>query len=905
MKRVGQLLLLILFCFCGIVHAQSRIEGKISDVKDQLKLHNATIMLLTAKDSILTDFTRSDENGKFSLEQPATGEYFIIVTYPKYGEYYAEILPGQHYNNLSIGMTSSATLLEEVIVMGRVPISIKGDTTEYDAGSFKVEKNAKVEDLLKVLPGITVDAFGKITAQGKTVKKMLVDGEEFFGDDPILVSRNIRSDMVDKIQVYEKKSDKAEKTGIDDGERTQTINVKLKEEARRGIFGKVDVGGGSNKFYAGQGFLNYFNQSFKASAYLIASNTGKSGLSYEEVNSMGGDYDGGDNFNGEGVPKSLNTGFLYSDKTANKKHAWRIDYKHIRSDVDLDRSVFTRNAARDTILTSNSSTLASNQNRKHNIGLKYEFKVDSMSDLTVWAGANKRHDNSSSETQSTTVNQFDQKVNDNQRNFKNDSRSEQYNASALYVRRFKKKGRSLSFNYYTSGNKQDGEQDLFSKLTFYKEGNADRDSMLNQKKFVKNNSFSTGGEFAYSEPISKKIILSFEYALNFNRNNNAVQSFDKNQNTGSFDRLDSLYSNDFLYKTTKNTYNLAINYKPLEKLVVNVSNKFENSDLSQLNRMENSKLSRSFFVYNPVVDVNYEIQKNKSISLKYQGTNGLPSLNQIQPLRSNLDPLNEYLGNENLKPSYTNNLNLSFRTYSILEDKFIGIFLSASRTNNALVQNTTIDSLGKTTFVWGNLNHKSNNQISISPMYYGKLSKRFQLRHGGGPSVSFSNNYNYVNTVLANAKVQRYGLNYSLQRSTTKGLDFGIELSPGYLIQDNSIGAMEDSKGFTFSSEGNLKYFLPAKFIVRADFSYSYQAPTAVYSKKFERFVLSPALSKKFRKDEKLELTFMVNDLLKQNVGFDRSQNGTLLTERRYNTISRYYMVKLTWEINKMLVKSK
>lgn len=905
MKRVGQLLLLILFCFYGIVNAQSRIEGKISDVKDHLKLHNATIMLLTAKDSILTNFTRSDENGKFSLEQPASGEYFIVVTYPKYGEYYAEILPGQNYSNMSIGMTSSTTLLEEVIVMGRVPISIKGDTTEYDAGSFKVEKNAKVEDLLKVLPGITVDASGKITAQGKTVKKMLVDGEEFFGDDPILVSRNIRSDMVDKIQVYEKKSDKAEKTGIDDGERTQTINVKLKEEARRGIFGKVDVGGGSDKFYSGQGFLNYFNQSFKVSAYLIASNTGKSGLSYEESSSMGGDYDRGDNFDGEGIPKSLNTGFLYSDKTANKKHAWRIDYKYIRSNVDLDRNVFTRNAARDTILTSNSNTLASNENKKHNVGLKYEFKVDSMSDLTVWAGANKRHDNSSSETQSTTVNQFEQKVNDNIRKFKNDTKSEQYNASALYVRRFKKKGRSLSFNYSTSGYKQDGEQELYSKLTFYKEGKAERDSTLDQKKFVNNSSFSMGGEFAYSEPISKKVILSFEYGLNFNRNNNAVESFDKNLNTGAFDTLDSLYSNDFLYKTTKNSYNLAVNYKPLEKLAVNVSNRFENSKLSQFNRMENSGLARSFFVYNPVINVNYELQKNKSVKLEYRGTNGLPSLNQIQPLRSNLDPLNEYLGNENLKPSYTNNLDLSYRTYSVLEDKFIGIFVSASRTNNALVQNTTIDSLGKTTFVWGNLNHYSNNRISISPMYYGKLWKKFQLRHGGGPSASFSNNYNYVNSVLANAKVQSYSLYYGVQRSTTKGLDFDINVSPGYLIQDNSIGAMEDSKGFTFSSEGNLKYFLPAKFIVRANFSYSYQAPTAVYSKKFERFVLSPALSKKFRKDEKLELTFMVNDLLKQNVGFERNQNGTLLTERRFNTISRYYMVKLTWEINKMLVKSK
>ncbi len=258
MKSLWLPLLLFLLCSCGIVQAQSKIEGKINDVKDQLKLQNATIMLLTARDSILTDFTRSDEVGKFSLAKPDTGQYILIVTYPKYGEFYADILPGKDYTNLSIGLTSSTTLLEEVIVTGRIPITIKGDTTEYDARSFKVEKNAKVEDLLKVLPGITVDASGKITAQGKTVEKMLVDGEEFFGDDPKLVSRNIRSDMVDKIQVYEKKSDKAEKTGIDDGVRTQTINVKLKEEAKRGIFGKADAGVGNNKFYLGQGFLNYF-----------------------------------------------------------------------------------------------------------------------------------------------------------------------------------------------------------------------------------------------------------------------------------------------------------------------------------------------------------------------------------------------------------------------------------------------------------------------------------------------------------------------------------------------------------------------------------------------------------------------------------------------------------------------
>src|SRR5690606_34076858 len=129
-----------------------------------------------------------------------------------------------------IGLTSVSNLLEEVMVTGKIPVVIKGDTAEYDASSFAVEKNAKVEDLLKVLPGITVDANGKITAQGKTVEKVLVDGEEFFGDDPTLVTRNLRSDMVDKVQLYEKKSEEAERTGVDDGERIQTLNVTLKED---------------------------------------------------------------------------------------------------------------------------------------------------------------------------------------------------------------------------------------------------------------------------------------------------------------------------------------------------------------------------------------------------------------------------------------------------------------------------------------------------------------------------------------------------------------------------------------------------------------------------------------------------------------------------------------------------
>ena len=248
MKRLTLLFSFMLVLGCFGLYAQTKITGEIVDEGDKTtKLTNATIMLLQAKDSILVDFVRANESGKFVLTKPDTIPYLLIASYPKFGAYYKEINEDVDLNLGQIGLTSVSNLIEEVMVTGKIPVVIKGDTTEYDASSFAVEKNAKVEDLLNVLPGISVDADGKITAQGKTVEKVLVDGEEFFGNDPTLVTRNVRSDMVDKVQVYEKKSEEAERTGVDDGQRIQTINLKLKEDSKKGMFGKLEGGGGADK----------------------------------------------------------------------------------------------------------------------------------------------------------------------------------------------------------------------------------------------------------------------------------------------------------------------------------------------------------------------------------------------------------------------------------------------------------------------------------------------------------------------------------------------------------------------------------------------------------------------------------------------------------------------------------
>jgi hypothetical protein len=254
------LLLVFLLFFAAYTQGQSSLSGKIIDKSDNEALVNASIVILD-QDSILKHFVRADENGRFEIKRMVPGDYLMLVTYPKFEVISKPITMGKEDIKLEdIPINSQMNLIEEVVVTQRIPIRIKGDTIEYDAGSFETEKNAKLEDLLRRLPGLTVSADGAITAHGKSVSKVLIDGEEFFGYDPKIAIRNVRADAVDKVQVYERRSEEAELTGIDDGIREQTVNVVLKEEARHGIFGNAEAMYGTDDLYVANLFAAKFNR---------------------------------------------------------------------------------------------------------------------------------------------------------------------------------------------------------------------------------------------------------------------------------------------------------------------------------------------------------------------------------------------------------------------------------------------------------------------------------------------------------------------------------------------------------------------------------------------------------------------------------------------------------------------
>src|SRR5690606_24848132 len=278
----------LLFLFASItVSAQElfTVKGAVVDTTLDISLSNAVVSVLNSKDSTLVKFVRANKEGSFLIDNLQSGDYLFIASYPKYTDFVESFSLDSANTSFDIGkvnMLLVSQLLQDVIITAKNAVVIKGDTIEYDASKYTIQPNSKVEDLLAQLPGMQIDKDGKITAQGQTVNKVLVDGEEFFGDDPTLVTKNIRGDMVDKVQLYDKKSDQATFTGIDDGVKTKTINIQLKEDSKNGMFGKVDVGIATEDLYQGQAMFNSFRGLQKIAAYGTVGNTGKMGLNWQD-----------------------------------------------------------------------------------------------------------------------------------------------------------------------------------------------------------------------------------------------------------------------------------------------------------------------------------------------------------------------------------------------------------------------------------------------------------------------------------------------------------------------------------------------------------------------------------------------------------------------------------------------
>lgn len=925
MKLFRSLLVaLIIFCSVQSVHAQPfTVKGIVNDTLNANRLQYSSVTLVRAADSILETFTRSGAQGAFELHTNNPGKYIIMITFPSFADYVDIVTVDQAKPVVDMGtipMVSKSHLLNEFVLKQQIgAIKIKGDTVEYMADSFKVKENATVEELLKKLPGIQVNKNGEVVAQGEKVQKILVDGEEFFTDDPAVVTKSLQAKAVEKVQVFDKKSDEAQFTGIDDGTREKTINLSLKDNMKKGYFGRVNVGGGTDGYFENQGMINAFKAKRKLAVFGIAANTGKIGLGWDDKDKFGGGNNvefgddgftvsgfGGDEdnsfeswngkFTGQGLPAAWTGGFHYSNKWMEDKLHFGANYRYAKQNIETTSNVLSETNLSDIKLYRDESKTSFSYGERNRGDALYEWKIDSTSQLKVTANGGYSNTRSGSNEFKTNF-YLNDTLNDNRVLTTTDATTKTANATLLYQKRFKKEGRSIAFTADEYFRETESAGYLNSLTNFYTPGTHIIDSVLtvDQLKNNKVSSFRVSGKLSYTEPLSKKIFLELNYKTAVSNNTSKRLSFDKDVTEGTYDILnDSTSSNyDFNYLINTGGANLRFVYK---KVNFSFGGSMSNTYFSQRDNLgRNYQATRSYNNFFPQASFVYRVPgKQLNFRLNYNGSTKQPSIDQVQPIVQNNDPTRLVIGNENLKQEFNHNVYASYNDYKILSGTYVYMGGGFNIMKDAISKSQTIDA-GRITYQYINVD---GNYTGWFYGGYGRDIKKLDLRLGGSVNFNTARIINYVNAQKAESNNNSYSV--SLQADYTKEKVCDITYRPVVTYNQNTSSINANSTNY-WSYEHNLdgSVELPLKFTIGADIKWYIRQQVAQFDNNNNAFLWNAYVAKKFLKNSELEIRASVNDILNQNTGFQRFGSGNTITEQDYNVIKRYGMLSLIWNFTK------
>ena len=917
MQIITKLLLAFILLYSTTTKAQN-ITGKIYDNTNNKSIANAVIAILQPKDSILIKFTRSNKNGDFVLQNIPSGKYIFMVTHPVYADYLDDITStneGLALNNISF--VPKSKLLQEVIVKSGSPIRIKGDTVSYTADSFKVSANANVEELLKKLPGIQVDKDGKIKAMGEQVQKVLVDGEEFFGDDPGMAVKNLRADAVKEVQVYDKKSDQAEFTGIDDGQKQKTINLKLKEDKKKGYFGKLDAAAGLLKNienrYNTNAMLNAFKGKRKLSTFLLRGNTGQDGLSWQDNEKFGGendnvsmsmDDDGGmmtvwrggttDDeiyINTEnGFITNTNAGLQYSNKW-NDKTTLNFSPKYNSQQYNNTEGQFIQRQIGDSILNE-STTKNVNVNRynfKNNV--LYDVKIDSSNSLKLTFKANFYHTESSENITANTISNTLIKKNSNDRLFTQNGDKTALTAIALFRHKFKKARRTLSLN--TEWNKLNNEGINYLTANSQSFVNGLPSFTINQNQQINNEKTTTKltSKIVYTEPLNKKFALELSYELSYSKgiNNQIINGY--SPFTGKYDDFIDTLSNNFnqLITINKPAAKLSYNFK---KFKFNLGSGFGITNFDFTDKTLNKEYKRDFTNIFPSAGISYSYKANHSINFSYNGNTTQPTLNQLQPLRNNNNLFNQYIGNPLLKQSFTNSFNVSHNSYNFIKDMWTYQSFNIRTTSNAITNsiNINLDS-GKT--ITKPINTNGNIYFNFWSGVGFKI-KKLNINFNVQPTFSYNKFADVINDKTSFSKTVNAGLGLWLSKSKDKKYDISIgndvNLNRNTTSQNNSINQF-----YTNTVNVNATVYYKKVWSINTDYNFFARQKTVQFQNNLTNHILNARLQKTFKNNE-YTAYILVRDIFKQNIGIERSFNSNSSTEVTNLRLQQYWMVGFTWD---------
>ena len=885
-----------------------KISGTLiaSDVNEPLEA--ATVHLERVKDSSVVSYTITDKDGKFTLEDKTHDNNLnLFISYMGYKTYKKNIqLTHGTIDLKTINIESDASVLNEVIIQSRAPISVKKDTLEFNVKSFKTKKDANVEDLLKRLPGVEVDQNGKITINGTDVDKILVNGKPFFGNDPSIATRNLSKGIIEKLQITDTKTKAQAFSGEDVNAENKTINLTIKEENNKGVFGRVVAGGGTSKRYELAGMFNRFNNNQRVSVLAGGNNTNTPGFSFGDIKQMfNGESQGvrGRSFGGgEGVTSSRNSGINYADKYGETLDV-SGDYFYSGSDSNNESSRSRENILPDTRFFTETKSNSSSSSDNHRFNTNFEIKIDTTLFFSIKPSFNI--------VNTQTTSNRSEESRDNDKLLTNESYSSSFveNDAKNFSNRFsvtKRYGSSGGFArvYLNNGiNNSESDDFLESTTQIYDENPLDPNTPIISQEIIrdqfragdnKTRNLSTGA--IYRLPIKKKeLFLDFSYGHVNNKNESKLSSFNKDD-VGDYTVFDSDLSTDFKYRDTRNTPGLKLSFKNK-----NVSTGFsssyvyrtlENKDL--LRPAFNIKRKFNNFQYSSYF--NYNFSKKSSLNTGYWLSNLPPRLTHLQAFENVTNPLNTVIGNPNLEPSNKHSILVRYRSFDF--QKRTGFFsrFGATFNNNQVISKSTIDEDLVRTTTFENVD---GNYSLAGSVYYRKrikLDSIKQLNIGGGLGSNFNNRINFNNAVKYTSKVKSLSPSVNVEYEWRNVMTIRPEYRLSFTNSAYDLQALKDEE-FVFHSVGlNTATFLPENLEWRNKLSYSYNPNIADGFQKsawFWNATLAYSVLK-----EKAIVTLKAYDLLNQNTNARRIATSNYIEDYESMVLQQYFMLSLSWNFN-------
>ena len=920
MSKFRNLLSLLFILFSYIATAQEfRISGSFISTTDQLPLPGATIKLTNVRDSLQFKYTRSGQQGEFEFAKLKKGQYILEVSYIGFDNFRKTVFAGSKNDNLGkLEMKPGAAVLGGVEITGTTErAEQKGDTTQYNSSAFKVSQDATTEDLVKKMPGITIEN-GTVKAHGEDVKRILVDGKQFFGDDPSVTLKNLPAEVVDKIQVFDKLSDQAAWSGFDDGSGQKTINIVTKSAKNSGQFGKFSAGYGTDEKYLLGANVNFFKEQRRITVLAMSNNLNQQNFQADNITGSGGGSQGMGGGRGMGMQAGPQSGVFTTNAIGfNYTNVWG-------KKVNLNASYFWNNGNTTTnkindrqyILGGDANqyykenSRSTNENTNHRFNLRLEYNIDtnnsiilqprfSLQDNNAQIGLNAKTSFTPDYLQANLINSS---VNANN----NISSGYNFNNDFLYRHKFAKKGRTISINLGTGVNNRDRNGYVNTQSIYYLESEGAINDSIDQYGKSLSNGLNLSSNAVYTEPVGKNSQVQINYTINWSKNDNDKKTYNYASDRQDYTVFDTLLSNvyknyyvtnrvgtGYLYQTEKVNLNAGITYQ-YASLDGNTSFPI----LDSTHRYFNNILPNLMF--------NYKFSQLTNLRVIYRASTNAPSISQLQMVVDNSNSLLLSIGNPSLNQEIRHFVMARYSTSNKekTSNLFGMLFLQRTqdyignatfRTVNDTIINGQEVKKGKQLSIPTNLNGAWNSRVLVT---IGLPIKPIKSNINFNTGVTYNRLPSLINAVTNTSNT--YGLNLGavLSSNISQKLDFTLTYNINYNLVENTIQPQFNNNYFFQIGSLQFNWEFWKGFFVQN--TVTYQDYNVISSGTHSKYTLwNVNFGKKIFKNRAGEIKLSCYDILDQNQSLNHAVYDTYIEDSNTEMLQKYFMLTLTYNLRK------